>query len=320
MKKFILIALFFGASNLFAQQQQDSLLVKEIPTIKNNVFIQRQEIDDLTKRLKSQEIINGKHNRSINSLQNENQDLKALNDSLSQLITLNHQNITSNNKNIITNSTELGTKIKQTGENANSKITELDSSLDKNRLYWIIATLATLLLGGLVYWLLGKRIQSSKTDVETQIKNTKTALEEESVKLDNKLVEILETQLKLKQEETKVQPTTANEKRDHSLALKVADEVIRIQKNLSRMDDKTKGLKQLSSSVQRIQDNFASNGYELVEMLGKEYNEGMKVTANFTPSEDLETGKQIISRIIKPQVNFKGEMIQAAQIEVSVGE
>lgn len=86
------------------------------------------------------------------------------------------------------------------------------------------------------------------------------------------------------------------------------------------MDEKTKGLKQLNSSVQRIQDNFAANGYELVEMLGKEYNEGMKVTANFTPSEDLETGKQIISRIIKPQVNFKGEMIQAAQIEVSVGE
>lgn len=317
MKKFILIALFFGASNLFAQQKQDSLLVKEIPTIKNNVFIQRQEIDDLTKRLKSQEIINGKHNRSINSLQNENQDLKALNDSLSQLITLNHQNITSNNKNIITNSTELGTKIKQTGENANSKITELDSSLDKNRLYWIIATLATLLLGGLVYWLLGKRIQSSKTDVEIQIKNTKTALEEESVKLDNKLVEVLETQLKLKQEETKVQPTTANENGDHSLALKVADEIIRIQKNLSRMDESTKGLKQLNSSVKRIQDNFASNGYELVEMLGREYNEGMKATVNFVQDEDFEEGKRLITRIIKPQVNYRGTMIQTAQIEVT---
>ena len=86
------------------------------------------------------------------------------------------------------------------------------------------------------------------------------------------------------------------------------------------MDEKTKGLKQLNSSVKRIQDNFASNGYELVDMLGKEYKEGMKVTANFVPSEDLETGKQIITRIIKPQVNFEGAMIQAAQIEVSVGE
>lgn len=313
MKKTLLMALFFGATNLFAQQQQDSILVKEIPTIKNNVFQQRQEINALTKKLKNQIYVVSKQNQSIEKLQDKNKHLNSSIDSLNQLIKNNSQNI-------VTNSTELGTKIKQTGENANSKISELDSSLDKNRLYWIIATLATLLLGGLVYWLLGKRIQSSKTDVETQIKNTKNALEEESVKLDNKLVEVLETQLKLKQEETKVQPTTLNEKADHSLALKVADEVIRIQKNLSRMDESTKGLKQLGSSVKRIQDNFASNGYELVEMLGKEYNEGMKVTANFVPNEDIETGTQIISRIIKPQVNFKGEMIQAAQIEVSVGE
>lgn len=313
MKKTLLIIVLVAASNLFAQQQQDSILVKEIPTIKNNVFQQRQEINALTKKLNNQQYILNQQKKGLETLNLKSQKQESIIDSLNQLIKNNSQNI-------VTNSTELGTKIKQTDENANSKISELDSSLGKSRLYWIIATLATLLLGGLVYWLLGKRIQSSKTDVETQIKNTKTALEEESVKLDNKLVEVLETQLKLKQEETKVQPTTSNKKADHSLALKVADEVIRIQKNLSRMDESTKGLKQLGSSVKRIQDNFASNGYELVEMLGKEYNEGMKVTANFTPSEDLETGKQIISRIIKPQVNFKGEMIQAAQIEVSVGE
>ena len=313
MKKILIIALFFATSNLFAQQQQDSILVKEIPTIKNNVFQHRQEIDALAKKLKSQEFVVDKQNQSIEILQNKNTSLNSSIDSLNQLILTNSQNI-------VTNSTELGTKIQQTGENANYKISELDNNLDKNRLYWIIATLGILLLGGLLFWLLEKRIKSSKTDVETQIKNTKAALEEESVKLDNKLLEVLETQLKLKQEESKSKPSVSNEKADHSLALKVADEIVRMQKNLIQMDEKTKGLKQLNSSVQRIQDNFAANGYELVEMLGKDYNEGMKVTANFTPSEDLETGKQIISRIIKPQVNFKGEMIQAAQIEVSIGE
>ena len=312
MNKLILITLLFGVTNLFAQQQ-DSILVKEIPTIKSNLLKQKQEIDALTKKLNSQNYTIGKQGQTISSLQTENKNLNASNDSLSQLIQTNSQNIT-------TISNELGTKIQETGQKADSQIAELDSNVEKNRLYWIIATLATLLLGGLIYWLLGKRISSSKTDVETQIRNTKASLEEESVKLDNKLVEVLETQLKLQQETSKSQPVSSSEKADHSLALKVADEIIRIQKNLSRMDDSTKGLKQLNSSVQRIQDNFASNGYELVDMLGKEYNEGMKVSANFVPSEDLETGKQIITRIIKPQVNFKGEMIQAAQIEVSVGE
>jgi len=46
----------------------------------------------------------------------------------------------------------------------------------------------------------------------------------------------------------------------------------------------------------------------------------MNAMANFIQSEDLPTGKQVITRIIKPQVNFQGKMIQAAQIEVSVGE
>lgn len=313
MKKILLILLFFGATNLFAQQQQDSTLVKEIPTIKNNVFQQRQEIDALTKKLNNQSYTIGKQSQTISTLQEQNTNLNASIDSLSQLIQTNSQNI-------VTNSKELGTKIQETGQRADTQIAQLDNSVEKNRLYWIIATLGTLLLGGLIYWLLGKRINSSKTDVETQIRNAKASLEEESVKLDNKLLEVLETQLKLKQEESKSQSNISSEKADHSLALKVADEIVRMQKNLIQMDEKTKGLKQLNSSVQRIQDNFAANGYELVEMLGKEYNEGMKVTANFTPSEDLETGKQIISRIIKPQVNFKGEMIQAAQIEVSVGE
>ena len=86
------------------------------------------------------------------------------------------------------------------------------------------------------------------------------------------------------------------------------------------MDEKTKGLKQLAASVKRIQDNFASNGYELVEMLGKQYSDGMKVTANFILDEDLGENQQIVTRIIKPQVNYKGVMIQSAEIEVSQGQ
>jgi len=304
MKKTILIALFLGATNLFAQQQQDSILVKEIPMIKNYVFRQGQEIDKLSKKLNDQDYILGKQKKTI-------ENLNASIDSLSQLIQTNSQNI-------LTISTELGTKIQQTGETANSKISELDNSLDKNRLYWIIATLATLLLGGVVYWLLGKRIQSSKTDLETQIKNTKTALEEESIKLDNKLVEVLETQLKLKQEETKSQPTISIEKADHSLALKVADEIVRMQKNISKMDEGTKGLKPLIKGIERIQNNFAANGYEMINLLNTEYDERNNIDViNFITDENLAEGKRIISAVIKPQVNFKGILIQRAQVDVS---
>lgn len=301
MKKTLLIPILFCATTLFAQEQNTELQKQQ-----QEIFVLKQKLNN------QQSVINQQKTELENlSSKTENQEKKI--DSLTLRTDENVKNIHSIAEN-------LGAKIQQTENASKDSISKLDKDVSTNLLYWIIATLVTLILGGVIYWLLGKRIANSKTDVETQIKNTKTALEEESIKLDSRLVEVLESQLKLKLEEKQIIPINSNNEIDHSLTLKVADEIIRIQKNLQQMDSGTKGLKQLSASVKRIQDNFASNGYELVEMLGKEYNEGMKVIANFIPSEDLEAGKQIITRIIKPQVNYKNEMIQSAQIEVSVGE
>ena len=134
------------------------------------------------------------------------------------------------------------------------------------------------------------------------------------------MTEVLETQLKLVQEERAKIPANKSEEIDHSLALKVADEIVRINKNLSNMDSNTKGLKQLSASVKRIEDNFAANGYDMPEILNKPFDPRMKMTANMVEDENLEKGTEIITKIIKPQVNYKGVMIQSAQVEVSVGQ
>ena len=327
MKRKILFALFIGTTSLNAQDI-DSMLVKEMPAIQKELKSQKLILDSLNSQWNNKfEAIQDKNaslqkksdkqsstiqgqKREIQSLVSDIEYQEANIDSLGSLIGVNSQNIT-------VNSNQLGTEIDKVTTNTSTQISALDETIVQNRLYWIIASLGTLILGVLMYLFLGKRISTSKIDVESQLRNTKKSLEEESVKLDNKLVEILETQLKVKQEEIKTTPNNPIAKADHSLALKVADEIIRIQKNLGRMDEKTKGLKQLNSSVKRIQDNFASNGYELVEMIGKEYNEGMKVTVNFVQDDDFEDGKRIITRIIKPQVNFKGTMIQTAQIEVT---
>lgn len=301
MKKTILIPILFCATTLLAQEKNPELQK------------QQQEIISLTQKINNQQVVISQQKNELSKLSVKTEIQEKQIDSLKSKTAENDQNIQ-------TIASDLGTKIQQTETTATDSISKLDKNVNTNRLYWIIGTLATLLLGGILFWLLGKRIQNSKTDVETQIRNTKKSLEEESIKLDSKLVEVLDTQLKLKQEEKQIVSANSNTEIEHSLALKVADEIVRIHKNLQQMDANTKGLKQLSASVKRIQDNFASNGYELVEMLGKEYNEGMKVIANFIPSEDIEAGKQIISRIIKPQVNYKNEMIQSAQIEVSVGE
>jgi cell division protein FtsL len=199
---------------------------------------------------------------------------------------------------------------------AETKTVNTGGATGKNALYWMLAVLSIALLGALLYVSFRKQLTKEIAALSDNIQQTKKALEEDGIKLDNKLMELVETHMQLVKSEPKPAPAKTE---DHSLALKVADEVIRIQNNLSYMDPEIKGLKQLAAAVKRIQDNFEAFGYELVDMRNKPYDEGMKVIANFKPDENLKEGEQIITRIIKPQVNYKGVMIQSAQVEVSVG-
>lgn len=207
----------------------------------------------------------------------------------------------------------------------NGKIDATDNNVRVNQdmlqsrtLWGIMIVIILLALVTTGSYLLAKRIKSGDTSID-EVRKAQEALgvaqkkmQEESIKLDNQMLAIVQKQLESK-------PTTSagTAVPDHSLALKVADEIVRIELNMSRMDSSIKGYKQLTKAVERIKDNFNANGYEIVDMLGKPYNEGMKVTANFVADEDLEEGKQIITGITKPQINYNGQMIQAAQITVS---
>lgn len=108
-----------------------------------------------------------------------------------------------------------------------------------------------------------------------------------------------------------------SQERDHSLALKIADEVMRIENNLSHMDSSAKGYKQLTKAVERIKQNFHANGYEIANLLGQHYDDGMKVTADFVLDDTLAPGEQLITNVIKPLVIYEGKMIQSAQVIVS---
>lgn len=188
----------------------------------------------------------------------------------------------------------------------------------RNRTLWmsIIAVVLLIIIIGVIYRL-ARRIKLGDTSIDEvrkaqeALQLAQTKMQEESVKLDDKLLEMLDKQI------SATPKVIGTDKPDHSLALKVADEIVRIELNMSRMDSSIKGYKQLAKAVERIKDNFKANGYEIIDMLGKPYNEGMKVTANFVADEELEEGKQIITGITKPQINYNGQMIQAAQITVS---
>lgn len=303
MKNQIIAVAILLSSSIYAQEQADNPLLKEIPIIQKNIEKQNKEIESLKTKIETQ-------SSQLQSLIQQTEKLKLENDSLTKKTETNSGNISAIAE-------DLGTKIQTTETNVKEGISKLDKDVEKNRLYWIIGTLITLILGGLVYWLLGKRIATSQTDVESQIRSTKKSLEEESLKLDAQLLEIINSQLKIK--ETQTDKPESGEK-DHSLVLKVADEVTRILMNLEVMDKDIKGYKHLKKYSESILDNLKAYGYEIPQLIGMNYNSGMNMVATLEFDESVESGKQIIKRIIKPQVNFEGKMIQAAKVTVAFNE
>jgi hypothetical protein len=85
------------------------------------------------------------------------------------------------------------------------------------------------------------------------------------------------------------------------------------------MDEGVRGYKQLSRSVSRVKDNLKASGYEVVEMLGKPYDEGIIAEADFTHDPDLDRGVKIIKRIMRPEIRYNGEVIQIGRISVAQG-
>jgi hypothetical protein len=219
------------------------------------------------------------------------------------------------NNNMAALEEKLQIEIMKAVEKSNSDYAALNKKVVNNNLYWILAIIAIILIPSILFGWLRGRLAGVKTELSDQIKSSSERIREEIIKLDNQVFWSLDFQKKLNNTEI-----IENGGIDHSLVLKVADEIVRIQKNLSNLDQETKGVKQLEFAVERIQDNFKENGYEIVELLNKPYDQGMKLSAKFKTDETLGKGEQIITRIIKPQVNYNNDIIQEAQVEVSVGE
>lgn len=177
---------------------------------------------------------------------------------------------------------------------------------------WIFGALALAFV--IAAFVLGKLI--AKRGSEVDILSAKAdKLNEEIV---NRMASELSTMQAIAQQISSVSnvPGPSSES-EQKLIVTLADRITFMEMTLYKMDSSVRGHKQLDKSIKQMKDNLMANGYELVAMLGKDYHEGMKVTANFIEDEDLPEGKQIITGIIKPQINYKGKMIQSAQITVS---
>lgn len=256
------------------------------------------EIESLKSQLKIEQAVNHTLTDSISRL---NRKVIANTDSISVLRT----DLLRVKKILEENNLELQQAIGSANDNMGVMQASNHAEFRKHALFFGGFVFLTLLASLLFYSYLRTRIKRGSSAIN-EIKNVQKKILEESLKLDTKLLSIIEKET-----------IDSNTDLDHSLVMKVADEVVRIEMNLFRMDKSIKGYKQLVKAVERIKNNFTAQGYEIVDMLGATYNEGMRINADFVIDESLVEGSRIITSITKPQINYQGQMIQKAIVTVS---
>jgi len=302
-KKITLGILLLSSLGAFAQVTREEL-DKEIKPLNEKVKMLQSENGKLKSHVGRLNIMLSSSNKSIDSLKTQT---KASRDLITQT------------------SMELGIKIKKTGDQNTGKITEVSKSLSKNSLYGIISVLLTILLLGLLYWLLSKRQRTDKNDVEgkledktaelkkdvlSHIENTKTELTTESAKLDIQLLNLIEKQLQVADKINATEPTV-----DHTFHKNSANELQRIANYANTLDPNSQEAIALQGSLGRLRNYFNSSDFEIIDFAGIEYDERIPMKRKDTIyDETLPLDKEVILKTLKPQIKFKGSVIQEAEV------
>ena len=334
MRKQTVLLFLFGvlASNTsLAAKPQDQQTNKndkqEIAAIQTKLNALVQENDQQSGDIKK---LNEQNTSLVKSLQEKNtqyqNEIAGLKSQISQLE--GRQNTASRQINKVNQAV---TSLDQNTQNTTKRINE-DLS---NRTIAIGLGLLTLLaLLATSYFMLRKRQQTSSQGLENQLKtalNNVKQSEENIVKSDTQLADkLLEVVERLKentqvmnftksQQIDQLSQSAVNNELDHSLALKLADEIHRMRKRIEALPQETKGLKSLSKSLERLEEELNEQGYNIIDYTGQNYDENMAINAQIIPSDDLSEGQSIISKVISPQVNYQEKMIRMADVEVSVG-
>ncbi len=222
--------------------------------------------------------------------------------------------------------TELATSVDDLSKDTKQKTTTLNNSISTRSTYLVTAIIVTLLLTFSSYWYLRRKYDASESSLSTQIENALNAVkstEEQIAKADTALADSLFNAIsKLKSNEnnsSESKVTKSSNEPDHNLPLKLADEIHRMRKRLMLLPEVTKGITPLQKSLERLESELSDQGYEIVDLIGKIYSENLSVKARFIPSDDLSPEQKVISKVVAPQINYKGVMIRMADIEVSIG-
>lgn len=293
----------------------------QLNQLKKQLRASRGDVGRLNSELKQQQ---QQHNQRIQQL---NAALLAQSEQQNNQITAQNNRISEVNKKL-DDLLQLQQNAQQQTQSSLNSLTQGQQSviqtLDKRSLVVILLALAIGLLALLGCLRFSRRIARQQTSVSADLHNALNrvnAAEEQMVSADRQLADSLAELLNrlatvpaISQEAAEA-PSSA----EPTLAIKVADEIFRMRKRLAALPAETKGLTPLRKSLERLEAELNEQGYELIDYTGMDFDEGMSLNARVIPADDLGSGQRVITKVIKPQINYRGLLNRPADVEVSVG-
>lgn len=107
---------------------------------------------------------------------------------------------------------------------------------------------------------------------------------------------------------------------ENKFVISLANELFRMKQNIQNMDDTIKGVRNLKNRVESMLTLLATKGYDMPNLLGETYNDGYNMIVSMEFDERLEPGSKVIKRVVRPQVNYNGVLLQTAEIIVAYNE
>ena len=200
-------------------------------------------------------------------------------------------------KKILDQSNVLQSEIKTSSTKSEESLTSLKQALS-SKIYWVLGILILLaFLGSYVYRMLSGRIHYLRDQIVKELEQQTQQLAKEGMRIES-----------------------SDQSIDHTLAIRIANEVNRIERNISLLDPDTKGLKQINFSLSKLKDGLNAKGYIIEDLVGRDYEEEMNYKiVEIDESTKYKKGQTIITKVLLPSVLHLDKRVQMAEIKITKG-
>ena len=324
MKKLILFNSLLLSILSYSQTNSDSILKlmnKKIIQFDSFVSLSKDKEEKIVQKLNFLEIEFKKQKLLQDSIQIKISNFDSLLLKLdSTIVSINEDFINSNKeiqnslnnvneyvKNLslnINNSNSEINKVMESSKNNAENINIVTDELIENEKIGLYIVIFSILIVLVVYVILSRKWNAKAKQISKKQKEILEKQVEESQKLTDWLNNSVD---QLKKNEN-----------NHSFAIKCADQINKIESTLSDMDQNQRGYRMLIKSCERLEENLKNNGYTITKYLGDIYQSGMlfkEVQVDPESETPDSEGKEIV-RILIPEVQFDGKIIQPASVIV----